>query len=378
MGVFKRGRFWWYRFKFEKRLIQQSCKTTNKQLALRAEEEHKRELRDGLIGVDSRKLRGQSLHVLAQDYLEAYRLEHARWKFLQPAVRNFDKYLGGKTVGQIDVQTVANFQTALRKRGLSTTTVNMHVGILLRVLGIRGDQLRGELKRQGLRTLKPKKKFVGKSFSVDEQDRLLAAARESTSPHLYFALQLALNGGMRDLEIKTLKWEQIDFTRNILTVGKSKTDAGTGRLVPLNEEILPAFLKHREWYVQRFKELRPEWYVFAFGKRGRMDPTKHVATLHFAWAEARKRAGVTGCWHDLRHTVVTQLSESGATPAAIKASIGHVSQQMLDRYSHANIDSQRRAFDNLKEYREQQRERLRKAAAVHAKAKQHETHATVH
>jgi len=65
-----------------------------------------------------------------------------------------------------------------------------------------------------------------------------------------------------------------------------------------------------------------------------MDPTRHVATLHFAWVEARKRAGVTGRWHDLRHTVVTQLAEPGATPAAIKASIGHVSQQMLDRYSH--------------------------------------------
>jgi integrase len=41
-------------------------------------------------------------------------------------------------------------------------------------------------------------------------------------------LVLALNDGMRDSEIKRLTWNQIDWDKKILTVGRSKSEAGTG------------------------------------------------------------------------------------------------------------------------------------------------------
>jgi len=43
---------------------------------------------------------------------------------------------------------------------------------------------------------------------------------------------------MHSQEIKLLRWEQIDFVRRELVVGESKTDAGTGRLIPLNRTVL--------------------------------------------------------------------------------------------------------------------------------------------
>ena len=54
-----------------------------------------------------------------------------------------------------------------------------------------------------------------------------------------------------------------------------------------------------------------------------------------------------GRWHDTRHTVVTQLGESGASPTTIMATVGHVSRWMLERYSHPNIDAQRRAMEQM-------------------------------
>jgi integrase len=53
----------------------------------------------------------------------------------------------------------------------------------------------------------------------------MKAAEKSRSPLILPALTLALNAGMRDAEIKTTRWSQIDFSKLILTVGKSKTDA---------------------------------------------------------------------------------------------------------------------------------------------------------
>ncbi len=71
-------------------------------------------------------------------------------------------------------------------------------------------------------------------------------AQDSTYP----ALVLALNGGMRDSEIKRLTWSQIDRNKKILTVGRSKTDASTGRTIPRNGALLQALVDHLRWYAK--------------------------------------------------------------------------------------------------------------------------------
>jgi integrase len=53
--------------------------------------------------------------------------------------------------------------------------------------------------------------MIGKAYSEEDKTRMLAEARKARSPHIYFALTLALNAGMRDAEIKTLSWAQIHF-----------------------------------------------------------------------------------------------------------------------------------------------------------------------
>ena len=40
------------------------------------------------------------------------------------------------------------------------------------------------------------------------------------------------------VESPTLRWHQIDFLNRTLTVGASKTEAGTGRVIPLNDQAL--------------------------------------------------------------------------------------------------------------------------------------------
>jgi integrase len=52
---------------------------------------------------------------------------------------------------------------------------------------------------------------------------------------------------MRANEIRLLTWEQVDFPAKSLVVGKSKTAAGTGRIIPLNLRAL-AMLTH--WHYE--------------------------------------------------------------------------------------------------------------------------------
>ena len=63
--------------------------------------------------------------------------------------------------------------------------------------------------------------------------------------------------------------------------------------------------------------------------------------------KVRQKAGVKGRWHDNRHTLVTELAESGAGDEVIMSIAGHVSRAMLSRYSHVRIEAKRRALDEI-------------------------------
>ena len=48
-----------------------------------------------------------------------------------------------------------------------------------------------------------------------------------------------------------------------------------------------------------------------------------------------------------RHTLVTELSESGAGDEVIMSIAAHVSRAMLSRYSHVRMEARRRALDEV-------------------------------
>jgi integrase len=157
-----------------------------------------------------------------------------------------------------------------------------------------------------------------------------------------------LNCGLRDKELRELRWQQIDLIhKKALTVDKSKTSAGTGRVIPLNETVRIALESHAAWYIRRFGACKPEWCVFAAGKGQPNDPTRPVTTLRTAWTKVRKNAKVVGRWHDNRHTLVTELAGSGAGDEVIMSIAGHVSRAMLSRYSHVRMEAKRRALDEI-------------------------------
>ncbi len=56
---------------------------------------------------------------------------------------------------------------------------------------------------------------------------------------------------------------------------------------------------------------------------------------------------MTGRWHDNRHTLVTELAESGAGDQTIMDIAGHVSKQMLKHYSHIRMEAKRTALESI-------------------------------
>jgi len=170
---------------------------------------------------------------------------------------------------------------------------------------------------------------------------------------LHTAVTVALNTTLRKNEIRLLRWGQIDFFKRTLTVGKSKTETGTGREIPLNPPAYAAMLK----WAGRFPDSKAEDYVFpaceAAGierehpDKARIDPSKPIKSWRTAWRAALRRAGLQLRFHDLRHTCVTKLAEGQAGEQTIMAIAGHLSRRMLEHYSHLRMAAKRAALDAI-------------------------------
>jgi integrase len=348
MSLFRRGDVWWYEFWFSGRRIRESSKSPLKTVAKGAEQKRKRELQEGFNSfTDQRHERIRTFADMAEEYFAAYRLRLPQSAvFAEYAIDHLKRLLGSKILVDFNEAAVIQYQNARLSEGAAPKSVNEEVGFLLRILGDPGDLLRIRLRKRKMLKLKVRQ-TVGKAYTPAEKDRMLEEARKARSPHIYLALNLALNAGMRDAEIKTLTWGQVDFTKGYLAVGQSKTEAGEGRTIPLNSTLFDVFAKYAVWYRKKFGETRAEWYVFPFGGPSPSDPTRPVTTLKTAWNNVRKNAQVKGRWHDNRHTLITDLAESGAGDQTIMDIAGHVSKQMLKHYSHIRMEAKGRALESI-------------------------------
>ena len=97
-----------------------------------------------------------------------------------------------------------------------------------------------------LKPLKVEASTVGRALTDEEQSALLGSAlRRPESQRLRCAIVLALNTTMRSVELKHLRWRDVDLLERIVTVRRSKTEAGK-REIPLNDEAFAALRELRE------------------------------------------------------------------------------------------------------------------------------------
>lgn len=115
----------------------------------------------------------------------------------------------------------------------------------------------------------------------------------------------------------------------------------------MNQELLDVMADHAKWFTKRFGETRPEHFLFPAGERWPNDPSRPTSSFKAAWTKLRVDAGVQCRLHDLRHTAITKLAESGASDSTIMALAGHLSRTMLERYSHIRMNAKRQAVEAL-------------------------------
>jgi integrase len=195
----------------------------------RREESQTRTGRGGFNNItDQRRERVRTFRDMAEDFYDAYKLRLPdSATFAEYAIYHLNRLLGAKMLVDFNEAVVVKYQNDRLEEKAAPKTINEEVGFLLRILGEPGDLIRLRLRKKKMLKLKTRE-VIGKAYSEDEKRRMLEEAAKARSPHIYLALTLALNAGMRDGEIKRLTWAQI-CTRCRLSHGwrgSSRPDAG--------------------------------------------------------------------------------------------------------------------------------------------------------
>ncbi len=152
---------------------------------------------------------------------------------------------------------------------------------------------------------------------------------------------------MRAGEITSLTWGQVDLAKRVITVGRAKTASGTGRQIPMNQELFEALSAHAAWFTKRFENTEPQHYLFPWGSPYPCDPMRACTNITSSWECLRAKAEIACRAHDLRHTALTKMAEAGAPESTMLAIAGHLSRRMLERYSHVRMAAKREAVEAL-------------------------------
>ena len=230
-----------------------------------------------------------------------------------------------------------------RQSGTSTkdATVNRDLSVLRHILYWAVDEQLIESNPLARMKMARERRTRRQILSIAEEQLLLAAA----SPHLRAMIVAALDTGMRRGEITGQRWEDIDFSRRLLFVTRSKTPEGESREIPLTSRLC-------HWLTESRKG---QGIIFDYNG----EPVRIIKT---AWRATLRRAGVRHVrFHDLRHTFNTRLMEAGVMQEVRMALMGHSSGTKVHAtYTHIELPVKRDAIRKLESWVNQQSEQLKK------------------
>jgi integrase len=323
MSIYKRGKNYWYKFRFNGKLIRESTKQSNDKVARQMEAAHRVALAKGELGIRDKKP-APTLADFCSNRVEPWAKVRPSWLWYRSGIRPLLAYRTIASMGldQITSESVADYARHRQSAGLQPGTINRELRVFRRCLrlAVEWGLVERAPKVQILRGEKRRERVV----SEDELLRYVASA----SP-LMSDVAITLNDtGLRPDECHRLRWENITWIngRNgSLLVTEGKT-AAARRALPMTPRVR-AILEGR-WNAAG----KPvEGYVWpAPTKTGHIDHS----TLKKAHARALKLSGVRSfVIYSLRHSFATRVAPHVDAWTLCKI-MGWASLSVAMRYIH--------------------------------------------
>jgi integrase len=271
-----------YEFIFQGRRHRGPTDCTTKTRAKVYEQDVRQRLERALCGLPTEKpeMRVRSVNVALDEYQEHYTVGHALKSVALVKERgaHLRRLLGNEIAAALTEKCMQQYRGKRQQEGAGPRTIDMELAVLSRAFGIKWSIWWPNLKPLD------KGSKVGRVITYADEPRILEGAAQSNSPYLYTYLVIAFSTGMRAGEVRVPQWNRFvigdSHQESYVRVGDSKTEAGEGRAIPMDQRLWAAMVHYRAWYAQKLGEPQPEWYVFPFGKGPKpTDPTRPATNL---------------------------------------------------------------------------------------------------
>jgi integrase len=311
MALYKRGNTWWVDIGFEGSRIQKSTGSTNRVDAQRLHDKMKAEL--------------WNVHKLKKKPTKNWNDAVVRWceesqhkRTLHCDKSNFrwlDSHLSGVSLTDITRDRIEKIALIKEGEGVSPATVNRMLAAIRAVLRKAEREWEWLDRAPVIRLRKECNKRI-RWITPEEAERL----KNELPEHLADAMEFALHTGLRESNISSLEWSQIDFDRCHAFIPADKSKSGLAIAVPLNSKSMEVIKKQIG---------KHSHFVFSYIGR----PIRWFNTR--AWRKALQRARVSDFkWHDLRHTWASWHVQHGTSLQELQQLGGWASFEMVLRYAH--------------------------------------------
>ena len=246
------------------------------------------------------------------------------WKSDVSVFKNYLKEPFGQChLDEITNQAVYEFHHRMLAKGFARATCNRALALLKAAYSngkrwkVPGTEINPCSEVPQFKCNNARERFL----SATETQKLKEALEKHTdNPQLKFIIPMLLLTGARKRELFNSRWEHVDLERRIWTVPLSKS--GRTRHIPLSASVVAILKQLPRWdgcpyVVPNPKSLQPFTCIFR------------------SWNSVRQEAGLPDVHlHDLRHSMASNMINSGRTIYEVAKVLGHSQIRTTERYSH--------------------------------------------
>jgi len=272
-----------------------------------------------------------------------------------------DPFIGNLLLRQVHLDSLQAFIASRRADGVKTTTINLALGTVRRILNLAASEWRDERGMTWLehaakiKLLPVKDKRAPYPLSREEQEALF----QELPDYLARMSLFKVNTGLREQEVCGLKWadevEVPELNTSVFIIEGDKVKNGQDRLVVLNRVARSV--------IDSVRGQHPEHVFVRFPKPKKSEAGNPLVTRKgfpltgmntTAWQNARVRAADK--WkertgneaadgfrrvrvHDLKHTFGRRLRAAGVSFEDRQDLLGHKSSRITTHYSSAELTS---------------------------------------
>ena len=340
-GIYKVGEIYYITY-YEHSKKHEKAVGPKLSMALREKMDREKRIKGGRYAVLERQEK-----ISFDELMALYREEGDHKEYILSKGSVYLRFFTGRKLSQITRKDLFSFRDQIKsipkQRGGEPVTeahVNRTMAGLRRLLNFAVGRELMELSpfpsttKSGL--FYPEKKGLRNFFTEEQIEKILEASPE----WLKSMILTAYYTGLRESELRGLRWEMVDLNSGVIYLPSSKTlkdSTGRGQRVVMQRELIDLFR--------------------GFSKRGEWIFSKPDGTPYDHWnlfkpfQKVLRSLGIDTklySWKELRHTTASIMNLKGAPPLSIRDQLRHTSVKTTEGfYIGSDIEYQRQQAEKL-------------------------------